>query len=604
MEDRRQAQIRRKPVPISPISPPPPYEYTESPVSISAGGQSGYDSTSFDGYIHEPSARPQQYLTVDGHRPPPPIHSLRTTKSSPNLQQPTKKGEAAQKAGKAVATAFEEARHFAGGLVSHPFESTKYYSILRHSHGLVFYSGSYTSIAITVFADRDLPSDRSFWLQRKGWSGNTGLRAGVLFGTHGAWVNVTPSVIAMADQIKQTDERAWQRDISKFIRKAPKKLGSHVPRETAILRIPCDAEDGYLRIVMCSGENGKKTLCPSPVFRLASTSMESSSMRGASLKTMPLEAAVKIGTTVGTQVVNRFAGPYITTAKTFVAGATASVYQPNVTQTLAIQEAYDKSGLSDRLDTMNAQYDQRRGVQDPLLSTGGYDIAAPPIFVGGDDGPTPPFPLRFKGKVVPGQGYSTRLLGLPSANLSGVDSDITLKHSGIYFGYAAIGMSRKLLDERGLDDDWHKAIISITPLPGSQANVVQKKKVVVNILEDFEDANFYDAKLSVMLMGFLRPAPPLHLVQQGPAEVQMMNFRQDMAVTGASLSRPAWAADMTLERVRTASSSRSLTDRYVDVRQGVQNTVDKVPVHWLGIRTEGQGTRDRFVGSGGISIPR
>lgn len=34
--------------------------------------------------------------------------------------------------------AYREARHFAGGLISHPYEHTKHYTVLRHSHGLVF----------------------------------------------------------------------------------------------------------------------------------------------------------------------------------------------------------------------------------------------------------------------------------------------------------------------------------------------------------------------------------------------------------------------------------------------------------------------------------
>src|ERR1700733_12867896 len=56
-------------------------------------------------------------------------------------------------------TAMEEARHFAGGLISHPFESNKHFSILRHSHGLVYYKGPSTNLAITIFSDKPLPED-------------------------------------------------------------------------------------------------------------------------------------------------------------------------------------------------------------------------------------------------------------------------------------------------------------------------------------------------------------------------------------------------------------------------------------------------------------
>ncbi|SLM38903.1 riboflavin kinase [Lasallia pustulata] len=49
---------------------------------------------------------------------------------------------------------------------------------------------------------------------------------------------------------------------------------------------------------MCSGEDGKKLLCSSPLFRLFSTSKESSSIRGASLRTLPLEVGIKVGSIV------------------------------------------------------------------------------------------------------------------------------------------------------------------------------------------------------------------------------------------------------------------------------------------------------------------
>ena len=67
--------------------------------------------------------------------------------------------EAARKSDK-MKTALGEVKHFAGGLISRPYESTKYYSVLRHSHGLVFYRGLTTSVAITVFSDQALPADR------------------------------------------------------------------------------------------------------------------------------------------------------------------------------------------------------------------------------------------------------------------------------------------------------------------------------------------------------------------------------------------------------------------------------------------------------------
>jgi len=67
--------------------------------------------------------------------------------------------------------AYQEVRHFAGGLIHHPSQSAKHFSILRHSHGLVFNQGSTTSIAISIFTDVPIPADRTIWLQSKGWTG-------------------------------------------------------------------------------------------------------------------------------------------------------------------------------------------------------------------------------------------------------------------------------------------------------------------------------------------------------------------------------------------------------------------------------------------------
>ena len=598
-----QQRIPRKALRVSPSSSPPPY--VDSPTTLSAATTySSYDASLFEDYA-ESSRHLFQFLSVDDQGQPlsaSPRPPLRNTRSSPNLQpQRSESSTTVQTAGKAVVTAFEEARHFAGGLVSHPFESTKHYSILRHSHGLVFYTGSYTNIAITVFADRELPDDRSFWLQRRGWSGKTGLRAGVLFGTHGAWINVTPSVIATAQQVKPTDERAWQRDISKFLRKAPKKIVAQIPRETAVLRVPCEAEDGYLRIVMCAGENGKKHLCPSPIFRLASTSLDSSSLRGASLKTLPLEAAVKIGTTVGTKMAQAAAAPYVTSAKAFVATEATSLYQPSAVQSAAVQRTWDGSNLSDRVMRMEEQYEMRGAgaVGGPFLHA-----AATSLIVGGDDGPKSPFPVRFHGKVVPGSGLSTESLGFSTANLASVDSNIGLKYSGIFCGYASITLAKKAPDKLNLEGRWRQAVVHIVPCPTSAANVVQKKQISVHILEDLEGAIFYNAKLAVMLMGCIRPAMPLHLVQQQPLNIRKDEADQDAMIAFNSLSRPAWSADDTLARMKSAASVQSLTDRYVDARQGFQGSLEKVRTHRLGVRMDSDMGRDRHVGLGGFVIPR
>jgi hypothetical protein len=209
--------------------------------------------------------------------------------------------------------AMEEARHFAGGLISYPFESTKHFSILRHSHGLVYYKGPSTNLAITIFSDKPFPTDRTLWVQKKGWSGKTGMKVKSLLHTNNSWINVTPAERAEPAHFPPADGRAWQRDINKFLKKTPKEIRHHTPRETDVLRIPASVEDGYFRVVLCAGEESKSVLCPSPVFRVASTSTSSSSIRGASLSTLPMEIGIKVLSSTAVTAAGNIISPVTTT---------------------------------------------------------------------------------------------------------------------------------------------------------------------------------------------------------------------------------------------------------------------------------------------------
>ncbi|KAM3423970.1 hypothetical protein BST61_g1363 [Cercospora zeina] len=194
----------------------------------------------------------------------------------------------------AAGTALNDAKHYAGGLISHPYEATKHYAILRHSLGVVYYRGLSTRATITIFSDCGLPPTRQLWLQKRGFSGKTGLALGLAMGSKSAWIDVTPVEEATADQMPAADERAWQRDMTKFTSKVKddKSLQNHRPTETLVVRIPFACQDGYFRMVLCDGKN---VLCPSPVFRCASTSCDPSILRGASIRTLPLELGIKAG---------------------------------------------------------------------------------------------------------------------------------------------------------------------------------------------------------------------------------------------------------------------------------------------------------------------
>ncbi|KAI0976105.1 hypothetical protein F4678DRAFT_214272 [Xylaria arbuscula] len=490
-------------------------------------------------------------------------------------------------------TVVDETVYFAGGLISHPFESTKHYSILRHSGAIIYYKGPSTSVAISVFGDSTLPSDRSFWIQRKGFSGNMGMAASALMRTTYNWIDVTPTVESSASNVPSGDERAWQRDIKKFLKKAAKekRLSKHIIRETCVLRIPAVAEDGYLRIVMCTGQSSKKSLCPSPTFRLASTSSDVSVMRGASLTTLPLEIGLKAASVIGNQYVQRVVGPAQAAVQSKLQYMT-----PGFIKNHPDELAFAQSSMQGQFDGLEENFDAERDASyTPFHDE--ITLDAPPAVIGNDSGPEKPFPITIDGKVVRGTGQSR---AVPTANLSNVAEDLLLRLNGIYIGWAAIEKS-KTIDERLYG--WHEAIITIGSSPYATSMVVPRKEATVHILYDFgENTTFFNAKLKVLLMAPLRASPkPGH--PRLPTDI-LATISHDRDIAIASLSRQMWRPEVSLELLSTGMAQRSMTEKYVGVRSQVQKRVDSLPVHWVGIRTERAEIKDEAYGLGGFYIRR
>jgi hypothetical protein len=500
-------------------------------------------------------------------------------------------------------TAMEDARHFAGGLMSHPVESTKHFSILRHSHGLVYYQGPSTNLAITIFSDQPLPPDRTLWVQRKGWTGKTGMKAKALLRTNSSWINVTPSERAEPAQLTPSDERAWQRDIRKFLDKAPKEIKHHTPRETDVLRIPASVEDGYFRVVLCAGEGSKSVLCPSPVFRVASTSTSSSSIKGASLSTLPMEIGIKVLSSTAKTA----AGNVISPVTSAIHGQ-FSQYKPGFLVQEAGSTAYDATGVQNKIHSANHQYVQTRdmSLESSPTDNANYDDLARPDIIGSSTGPEPPFPIRISSKIVPGTGRSTAELGMPTLNLASPPEDVVYPLLGVYFGWASIATKAPL--QPGLLDTWHQAIITIAPCLYAPPSITPKKVVKAYLLHDFKGTQLQhlDAKISLLILGFLRPASLPK--QDHDYDSVLYEITKDIAVTQASLSpdRQVWGAEACINQLKLTKSNRSMTERYVDMRQSGQRQVDRVPLHKAGIRAPGAVQRDRMVvhGNGGVYVLR
>lgn len=484
--------------------------------------------------------------------------------------------------------ALGEAQYFAGGLISHPSESTRHYSIIRHSSALVWYRGPKTSVSITILSDSPLPGTRTLWLQQKGFSGNMGMSLKALVGTTNSWIEVTPAMKAAPENIAEGDERGIQRDLKRFAKKASGKTKSHIPRETHVVRIPAAAEDGYFRLVLCCGEDSKKVLCGSPVFRVASTSTDMSVARGASLSTMPLEVGVKVASTVGQQVAKRYAG---------VAGAVvqsrAARAIPNAAVKKVAQAAYARSGVGTAVQ--ESWKAGKAGRYDPLVQIS--SVVDPLAVVGSDEGPEKPFPLPFDGKVVEGTGWSSHTLGISTANLREVPDEIKMRLKGTFAAWACILPKPGI---EGLSHDWHEAIVAIAPFRNAVPGIVIKNKVAVHILsDDLADANFIGARVKVILMAYLHPPN----TDDDPDEL-VKEHAQDVMTTLGSLDRENWGPTETLSTMRTLRSERSFTERLNGATSKVQNGVDRIPIHLAGVRSESGTMRDQVYGIGGLWIPR
>ncbi|KKK19642.1 hypothetical protein P175DRAFT_0500923 [Aspergillus ochraceoroseus IBT 24754] len=502
-------EIRRKPVPAS---SPTQYGVVQRPLT--------------------PNPRPPPH-PLQNSQPPTslqPPHSIPRYRSHPNLgasyhaaaTPAIPRAETSIPASSEKPSFYEDTRHFLGGLIHHPSESTKHYSILRHSPGVIFYRGPTTSVTVSIFADTRIPADRSLWLQPKGWTGKTGMRAKAVLHLHDDWINIPPPLALRADQVEPATERAWQRDISKFRKKAAARIrDTHRLRETVVARIPADAGDGYFQLVLCHGQ--KKVLCRSPVFRLFSTSKDPSSVRGASLASMPLEVGALVLGSYARTAAQTVLAPVTTAAQSAVAPYKPGWLKQTAATTVA-STAYSCSGLADRI---------ARDTADPNIP----DTAQPSL----ENGPQPPFPIEFTARPTHALDASRIALKIPS--------DVEAKFHGGFFGWARCAS----------DHPWQAVIFSMRTWDAAQTtgpvslSQTTRKVAALRFLDDPVPTPL-PATINLRVLGFLRPdiAPPpprtereLVSARQTAAEAAVLAEQCDMECARGILEHPLWGPDST-----------------------------------------------------------
>lgn len=570
-------------------NPPSQFQIKRKPVGQPPGGRSYHVENERPPLPRSSNTIPNLSDSTSGAQLSPPEPQRAETD-----QPPTQKSQTPAK--DAIHKAYGETRHFLGGLIARPSESNRHFTILRHSHGVVFYHGSTTTVAISIFSDAPLPPDRSLWLQSRGYSGKTGMKAKAFFRLHDDWLNVTPAMGVSADQVSPVDERTWQRDINKFRKKASGRVrDTHQLRETAIARIPLEAGDGYFSILLCKGEK-KKLLCTSPVFRVLSTSMDPSSIRGASLSTLPLE--------LGAMVMGLYAQ---TMAEGAIAPAAAvmqekiSPIQPSWAAQTAAQTAFEASGAGDRI----------AGVLETSDDQGVYSGHGDSFSV--DQGPVEPYPMDFKARgEVPTEGVSA-MDGVPKLALRRIPDWVLERFDGYYFCWARY---EQKVEKKTTMGAWQPVILNVRhfdPADSSRVNISQAMKRVSSLrfLDEVELPS--QMKLAVRVMGFLRPPPPSlggnqsTEARETAAEAAMLADACDASFVQNILDHPAWAPDVPsakeLQRANTGLKERTQTG-LSNAAAGGQKFAEQVPLHWIGVRSPLAEMRDQRVTVNGFYIVR
>lgn len=432
------------------------------------------------------------------------------------------------------------------------------------------------------------------------------MRAKAFMGRNGNWLNVTPTIQVTADQLKISDERAWQRDLTSFRKKAPPKIrDKHMLQETAVVRIPVEAEDGYFQIVLCIGDK-KKVLCPSPVFRILSASRSPSSIRGASLTTLPLELGAKVFSTYAANTVGRVIGPVASTVE-----RSTNRYMPSGKTRQAAMTAYGASGVADKVNSTvgdaNSQYEQSR--QQSLLAASGDEAAL-------QEGPSPPYPIRFFGRGQNNPSNEVDQSSLPASTLSGIDPGVLHRLYGYYFGWARCSKR-----SGGNEHPWHQAAISVLPIDPSQltrVSVAQASKLIVTIRLITEDTDivFDQTPFEILIMGFIRPDDPMQRANisrglqagdEAAVEAAMLLEIEDVTLVQTYLDHPSWSSDSASQPRGQAENSSPLEKAktaYANTRLAAQNRIDRIPLHMISVRAPGDSAKDKLVITNGFFVTR
>lgn len=487
------------------------------------------------------------------------------------------------------------------GFFSNPIESTKHFSIFRHGPFIKPYQGSSTSITISIFSDKPLTAKRTLWLQQKGFSGTRGMKMKAFLGKNEDWLDVTPTIEVSADQLK--DETANERDINNFAKKAPKNVrDKHVVRQTAVIRIPADAGDGYWVVVLCKGSK-KNVLCRSSHFRIMSASLDPSCIRGASFSTIGFEIGAKMASTYAKGAAVAVAAP---AAAAFAAQTAVLKHLPSSIKHKAVKKAYKATEgiVASTVEQANGRYDELQAESTQTLGMTEFEL---------DAGPKAPYPIRFLGRAHVEEidkVDETKQFDMASVifTITGVAEDILGRLCGHYYGWVRKSKASK-------DEPWSQAIISVLLVDISQATkvshtMINKKEVTIRLFEKFAEMPLHKISHDIRLLGLIRADDPatrrlmdkaIEANDEQAQNVALLQQVHDVTTAQGILDHPAWSADGAGGK---STGLKKISDGLANTRLAAQRQADRVPVHRLGVRTDSDLVKDRLLATKGFYVVR
>jgi hypothetical protein len=256
----------------------------------------------------------------------------------------------------------------------------------------------------------------------------------------------------------------------------------------------------------------------------------------------------------------------------------------------------------------------------------GTELGSEFAMVGGEEisieqGSRAPYPIQLVARYEPGMQSNGTEFNLPTIPLVAVSDIVSLKLLGYYFAWA------RFVDNKGKplpedDSTWNQALVSALPVDIAQLERISftkasKKNLSIRLIQHFEPLDQNETKIEIRVMGFVRPDEPsqrlvlekgLQAGDEAAYEAAMLAEMNDISTAQSVLDHPAWGPEPLVQETRGEQQRLNWLEKskksYSDTRLAVQRSMDKVPLHKLGVRAPVDMMKDKTIVTNGFYVRR